>query len=404
MKMHWLAALLLLSLGQACADDGGAQGDSLDGLDVTAQDTLDPLHFLGTVPEGCLTGSTCVTDAECEEGARCNTSLRPPGCQRVACAVKGEACNDPWLYAEEDPFKDQAYPCAGPLCAEGHLCLAVDDGSMKPMELPEGLLPYQCWPAAGLEGELCDGPCAEGLACNRGALGWGGAGVCTVPVAIPAGLKWIDIKGGTFQMGCSTGDPDCGTCEFPVHAVTLSNFKLLETEVTEAQYLAVMGVNPSCNVGGGGGTNNPVECVTWNDAKIFCEALGGRLPTEAEFEYGARGGKATRYYCGTKTSCLNGIAWYSGNSGGKKHFVAGKAPNAYGLFDMLGNVWEWTGDWKAYYDSGPKNNPKGPATGDSRLGRGGSFVGLVYSLRVSARFYDGPSDCYYNLGFRCAKK
>ncbi len=184
-------------------------------------------------------------------------------------------------------------------------------------------------------------PACDGKECGENGCG-GVCGTCTGDkLCIDGscmGCGWIPIPAGTFQMGCSPNDSGCTSKEEPSHAVTLSAFEMLETEVTEAQYLAVMGTNPSCNYNEGGGPDNPVECVTWFNAKAFCEAVGGRLPTEAEWEYAARGGTTTKYYCGDLVSCLTGIAWYGLNSDGKLHSVKGKTANAYGLYDMLGNV------------------------------------------------------------------
>jgi formylglycine-generating enzyme required for sulfatase activity len=179
--------------------------------------------------------------------------------------------------------------------------------------------------------------------------------------------KWVPIPGGTFQMGCSTGDYECDEDEFPRHSVTLSGFEMLETEVTQAQFEAVMKWDPSCNYGGGGGADSPVECVDWFRAKDYCEAIGGRLPTEAEWEYAARGGTTTKYYCGDAPECLNDIAWYDENSSVIKQPVRKKWPNAYGLYDMLGNVMEWTNDWyySDYYYFSPSSNPQGPESSDT---------------------------------------
>jgi formylglycine-generating enzyme required for sulfatase activity len=165
--------------------------------------------------------------------------------------------------------------------------------------------------------------------------------------------------------------------------------------------------NPSCDYNGGGefggGADNPVVCADWSQAKAFCKGIEGRLPTEAEWEYAARGGTKTRYYCGERWACLGDIAWYDENSSTKKHSVKQKDPNAYGLYDMLGNVLEWTNDWYVYnyYDSSPTNNPQGPDSGSSRVVRGGCFVSGDFGLRVSYR--GGPSTGINNLGFRCAK-
>ena len=254
-------------------------------------------------------------------------------------------------------------------------------------------------------GEICasSADCPSGLEC----ISLQCKPACHPNCARPAGLKWVSIPGGTFTMGCSPSDTACESDEYPPHSVTLSGFQMLETEVTEAQYEAVMGENPSCSGGGGGGADNPVEFVDWANAKVFCEAIGGRLPTEAEWEYAARGGTETRYYCGDDSKCLSSVAWY-GAFQGPKHPVKQKEPNAYGLYDMLGNVWEWTNDWsdwngESYYESSPSSNPQGPESGTARVTRGGHFGGENEQLRVSLRHGFNPSWFTDALGFRCAK-
>jgi len=179
----------------------------------------------------------------------------------------------------------------------------------------------------------------------------------------------------------------------------------LETEVTEAQYEAVKGENPSCDAGAGGGPNSPVECVDWFQSKGFCEAVDARLCTEAEWEYAARGGTTTKYYCGDDFSCLDDIAWHKDNSASHKHDVKGQAPNDFGLYDMLGNVWEWTADWYSpgYYSVSPANDPQGPDAGTGRLDRGGSFNYSVTDHRVSFRGYSPPAGSWDYVGFRCCR-
>jgi formylglycine-generating enzyme required for sulfatase activity len=205
-------------------------------------------------------------------------------------------------------------------------------------------------------------------------------------------------------MGCSPGDGDCYGDEKPAHSVTVASFEMLETEVTEGQYEAVTGNNPSCN---SGGADSPVECVTWFDAQAFCEGIGARLPTEAEWEYAARGGTTTKYYCGDSSSCLDGIAWHDSNSGDHKHDVKGKDPNGYGLYDMTGNVWEWVEDcWHDGYSGAPSVGYPAWDTGCSgsaRVHRGGGFDDGDGGLRVSYRGGGSPSDGYDDLGLRCAR-
>jgi formylglycine-generating enzyme required for sulfatase activity len=218
--------------------------------------------------------------------------------------------------------------------------------------------------------------------------------------------KWIAIPRGTFQMGCSPGDDDCENNEKPGHPVTVASFEMLETEVTTGQYLAVIGSDHSI---GAGGPDYPVEYVSRDEAKYFCERIGARLPTEAEWEYAARGGTTTIYSCGDDFVCVDWIAWHDSNSNGMKHAVKGKNPNGYGLYDMTGNVWEWVEDWyHETYDGAPAQGYPAWTEPDSfyRVVRGGSFEGLdVYGYsRVSFRSaYLNPKYKSPYLGFRCAR-
>jgi formylglycine-generating enzyme required for sulfatase activity len=232
--------------------------------------------------------------------------------------------------------------------------------------------------------------------------------VCIESICQDIGSTWVPIPGGNFQMGCVPDDVNCNGNDMPQHPVTISAFDMLQTEVTEAQYFAVTGEDPSADEKGGGGDDSPVENVTWFDARAYCEAIGGRLPTEAEWEYAARAGGTTKYICGSEMSCLYDYAWYHANSddgsGAHKHDVKGKLANDFGLFDMSGNVWEWVADWydSGYYSASGDKNPKGPNVGAYRVRRGGSFL-HGYGLRLSDRNDDVPSYVAYNLGFRCCR-
>ena len=226
---------------------------------------------------------------------------------------------------------------------------------------------------------------------------------CTTTTDCKLGLKWVPIPEGTFEMGCSPNNT-CPNNEMPAHSVTVSSFEMLETEVTQEQYFEVTGSNPSHH---SDCPTCPVESVNWNEAKAFCEAVGGRFPTEAEWEYAARGGTTTKYYCGDDDSdCLNDIAWYFANSDDETHPVGTRDPNDHGLYDMLGNVWEWTADWYGsdYYEISPAKNPQGPNSGSERVKRGGCFRNDG-PLRVSARDYADPLYVISTngLGFRCVK-
>jgi formylglycine-generating enzyme required for sulfatase activity len=219
------------------------------------------------------------------------------------------------------------------------------------------------------------------------------------------GLTWVSLPAGCFNLGCSEGDSLCQLNEYPVHAIVLGAFEMLETEVTEAQYLAIAGASPSCKVGGATGPDMPVECVSWFDANAFCEQVGGRLPTEDEWEYATRAGTTTAWYCGADKACLDGIAWYDQNSGETKHDVKGKLPNAWGLYDLSGNVLEWVVDWYQpnYYETSPGENPPGPEAGTRRVFRGGSFFSFDYYNRSSSRLYIEAERKYEDLGFRCVR-
>lgn len=200
----------------------------------------------------------------------------------------------------------------------------------------------------------------------------------------------VPVSGGTFSMGSNNGDSD----EKPVHSVTLSGYMIGETEVTQALWKAVMGSNPSYHKG----DNLPVERVSWDDCQEFIRKLNSitgrsfRLPTEAEWEYAARGGSGSRGYEYSGSDNLDSVAWYTGNSSDNTHAVKTKAPNELGLYDMSGNVWEWCRDWYGPYPSGPQTNPSGPSSGSDRVLRGGSsYDGATY-CRVALRLSDTPSN------------
>jgi formylglycine-generating enzyme required for sulfatase activity len=213
---------------------------------------------------------------------------------------------------------------------------------------------------------------------------------------------WVAIPAGSVLMGCSPNDSLCDADEFPAHTVQLSAFFMTETEITQAQYVKVMDHNPAWYTDC---ANCPVEMLTWAEARAFCQALGGRLPTEAQWEYAARAGATTRYYCGDDAACLDAIAWDKFNAGSRTHPARQKQPNAFGLYDVLGNVWEFTNDFYAadYYDQSPAQDPPGPAAGQYRVMRGGSWYSGQDNARVSNRFTGDPVGRYANFGFRCVK-
>jgi len=205
----------------------------------------------------------------------------------------------------------------------------------------------------------------------------------------------VYVEGGTFQMGSKKGDSD----EKPIHTVTVSSFYMDKTEVTQAQYRKVMGKNSSYF---SGCDDCPVENVNWHDANEYAKRVGKRLPTEAEWEYAARGGNKANGYQYAGSNNIREVAWYSKNSGSQTHPVGQKQPNELGLYDMSGNVWEWCSDWydDDYYSNSPQNNPQGPNSGTRRVLRGGGWYDDDSSCRVANRSRLNPVSRFDSLGFR----
>jgi formylglycine-generating enzyme required for sulfatase activity len=222
------------------------------------------------------------------------------------------------------------------------------------------------------------------------------------------GLKYVWIPPGSYMMGCSPGDDECFEDEKPSHGVTISKgFWIGQTEVTVGAYKRFAGatgrkmpVSPTFN---SGWTNDgmPIVNVTWNDAREYCTWAGGRLLSEAEWEYAARGGSAEARY-----GNIDEIAWYFGNSGRQTHEVAQKRPNGFGLLDVLGNVFEWVNDWydDTYYQNAPTQDPPGATSGQYRVLRGGSWYNSPKSVRVSVRYRSNPEFSYNNNGLRCGQE
>ena len=219
-------------------------------------------------------------------------------------------------------------------------------------------------------------------------------------------FEMVRVEGGTFRMGATSEQEDeADGDETPVHSVTLSNYYIGKTEVTQALWQAVMGSNPSYFKG----SALPVESVSWNDCQEFIQKLNSltgrnfRFPTEAEWEFACRGGNNSRGYKYSGSNNLANVAWYVDNSDGQTHPVATKAPNELGIYDMSGNVWEWCSDWYGDYSSDAQTNPKGPESGSGRVGRGGSWSDGVGGCRSSFRNnFDYPTFRFYYLGLRLA--
>ena len=228
-------------------------------------------------------------------------------------------------------------------------------------------------------------------------------------------FKMIYIEAGTFIMGATEEQAGASANESPAHQVTLTkDYYLGETEVTQALWYAVMGQKPTSDGSAwsstyGLGDNYPAYNISWNDCQEFISKLNQltgltfRLPTEAEWEYAARGGnKATTQTLYSGSNTIGDVAWYDGNSSSSTHAVAGKSANALGLYDMSGNVWEWCNDWYGSYSSGAQTDPTGPSSGSFRVLRGGSWFRDATGCRVAYRYGISVSSRYYYNGMRLA--
>lgn len=218
------------------------------------------------------------------------------------------------------------------------------------------------------------------------------------------GMRFRLIPAGEFVMGSPSNEADRFSEEGPQRTVKLTKpFYMGVTEVTQAQYQRVMGSNPSFWKG----DNLPVERVRWNDATEFCRRMSQltgltiTLPTEAQWEYACRAGTTTPYYFGSNANQLGDYAWFNSNSGGKTHLVGTKKPNAWGLYDMHGNVWEWCQDWfQDSYNGLANTDPQGPQSGAYRVLRGGSWPYDARSCRSASRPGGIPVGTYGVYGFR----
>ena len=216
-------------------------------------------------------------------------------------------------------------------------------------------------------------------------------------------FELLYVKGGAFTMGCTPEqNGDCNNDEKPTHKVALDDFYMGKFEVTQDLWVAVMGKNPSNKKG----DNLPVENVSWNDVQDFIRQLNQltgenfSLPTEAQWEYAARGGCKSKGYKYSGGNILSNVAWYADNSGSTPHPVGTKDPNELGLYDMSGNVWEWCYDWYGGYSEESQTNPTGPASGSIRVLRGGSWSYFSGLARVSYRLYGQPGSRFSGRGFR----
>ena len=232
-----------------------------------------------------------------------------------------------------------------------------------------------------------------------------GSNTISIPVKNGISIEMVKVEAGTFMMGATSEMKDPYDDEKPVHQVTLTNdYYMGKYEVTQALWQAVMGSNPSEYKG----DNRPVETVSWNDCQEFISKLNSmtgrkfRLPTEAEWEYAAYGGKKSRSYQYSGSSNITDVAWYDGNSGSRTHPVGTKQANELGIYDMTGNVLEWCSDWYDSYSSSSQANPAGADSGSVRVRRGGSCYSSARYCRLSCRNNSSPDERFSGLGLRLA--
>jgi formylglycine-generating enzyme required for sulfatase activity len=228
---------------------------------------------------------------------------------------------------------------------------------------------------------------------------------CTVKV-IDYEPELVAVEGGTFTMGCTDCDqtPVLVYDGVPAHEVTLSSYKIAKYQITQQQWEAVMGNNPSEFTG----YDIPVHKVTWNDVQAFIQKLNiltgknYRLPTEAEWEYAARGGNQSKGYTYSGSNNIDEVAWYGGNSNNQPHPVGEKKPNELGIYDMTGNVGEWCSDWHEFYTTDSQINPHGPQIGSFRVVRGASCDHVPYRCTVYTRGGWYPDEQPVKIGLRLA--
>ena len=263
--------------------------------------------------------------------------------------------------------------CSNPVCPDyGKHILPMDS-----------LFCPTCGCKLEIEGKLVNGDCSK-ISLSVGSVSF----------------NMIKVEGGTFKMGSTNGEGR----ERPVHDVTVSSYYIGQTQVTQALWTEVMGENPSDFVG----DNKPVNRVNWFDCELFLKKLSEitkqqfRLPTEAEWEYAAKGGNKSKGYEYAGGNQIENVAWFDENSNGEVHQVTKKKPNELGIYDMSGNVWEWCQDWgeRGYYKKSPNRDPQGPSSGTSRVVRGGGRNSIAGNCRIAYRNFNSPDNRRSSIGLR----
>ncbi len=245
-------------------------------------------------------------------------------------------------------------------------------------------------------------------------------------------LSFVTVEGGSFQMGCTSDNQDqCNYDEFPVRTVTVNSFQISKYEVTNIQFADFLNAinassdgslngkqyifinNEMCRISysgnafvvDNGAEDLPVLAVSWEGAKAFCSYAGGRLPTEAEWEFAARGGNLSHNYDYSGSNIINEVAWNANNSYATPQKVGTRNANELGIFDMSGNAMEWCSDWYKwdYYTGGATDNPTGPTSGDQKVVRGGSVFNGADDCRVSDRYWHEPQNVLNSVGIRVVK-
>ena len=350
-----------------CTEDAGAEGTCHQGICLCSEidgdlDTDEDGDADEEPPEGPCFPDPCNAHGACnpDDGTcTCNEGYDGPACDECSTDYVG--------YPDCAPN-----PCIPDPC-NGYGECNTDDGS--------------CTCEENYTGDNCE-------QCATGYFGY--------PLCVEE-LVWVSIPAGNYWMGCSLNDVDCYSDEKPRHYKTIAAFEITETEITQEQYEALAGSNPSFY---GDCPTCPVERVNWETAKSFCEALGGHLPSEAQWEYAARAGTTTPYVCGETTDCLSTIAWYNDTSeSARTHPVAWLQSNSFGLYDMLGNVDEWVSDcWHNSYSDAPSDETSWDEDNCTQgVIRGGNYGSDAFSTRVSRRKTAKYNNLWYTRCFRCAK-